>query len=32
MENDTIISLQHVRKEFDGTVVVEDFNLDIKRG
>ncbi|MBO4540643.1 MAG: ABC transporter ATP-binding protein, partial [Bacilli bacterium] len=31
-EKDTIISLQHVQKQFDGTMVVEDFNLDIKRG
>ena len=32
MESDTIISLQHVHKEFDGVTVVEDFNLDVKRG
>ena len=32
-ENNTIISLQHVRKEFsDGFVAVEDFNLDVKQG
>ena len=30
--NDTIISLQHVCKEFDGSTVVEDFNLDVKKG
>ncbi len=34
MDANTIISLQHVRKEFDGGsfVAVEDFNLDIKKG
>ncbi|MDO5330542.1 MAG: ATP-binding cassette domain-containing protein [Bacillota bacterium] len=32
MEENTIISLQHVQKQFDGTSVVEDFNLDIKKG
>ena len=31
-ENDTIIRLQHVCKEFDGLKVVDDFNLDVKRG
>ena len=29
---DTIISLQHITKEFDGVTVVNDFNLDIKKG
>ncbi|MCR5491355.1 MAG: ABC transporter ATP-binding protein [Bacilli bacterium] len=28
----TIISLQNVCKQFDGTVVVDDFNLDVKKG
>ncbi len=34
MDANTIISLQHVRKEFDNGdfVAVEDFNLDIKKG
>ena len=34
MDADTIISLQHVRKEFDNGdfVAVEDFTLDIKKG
>ncbi len=34
MDANTIISLQHVRKEFDGGdfVAVEDFSLDIKKG
>ncbi|OPZ34069.1 MAG: Spermidine/putrescine import ATP-binding protein PotA [Tenericutes bacterium ADurb.BinA155] len=27
-----IISLQHITKEFDGVTVVNDFNLDIKKG
>ncbi|MCQ2742574.1 MAG: ATP-binding cassette domain-containing protein [Bacilli bacterium] len=27
-----IISLQHVKKAFEGTTVVEDFNLDVKKG
>ena len=31
-EQETIISLQHVCKEFDGTTVVDDFNLEVKRG
>lgn len=30
--NDTIISLRHVCKEFDGTTVVDDFNLEVKKG
>ncbi len=30
--NDTLISLRHVCKEFDGTTVVDDFNLEVKRG
>ena len=30
--NDTIISLRHVCKEFDGTKVVDDFNLEVKKG
>lgn len=30
--NETIISLRNVSKQFDGTIVVDDFNLDIKRG
>ena len=30
--NETIISLKNVSKQFDGTVVVDAFNLDIKRG
>ncbi|MFA5481077.1 MAG: ATP-binding cassette domain-containing protein [Bacilli bacterium] len=30
--NDTIISLKNVSKQFDGTFVVDNFNLDIKRG
>ena len=30
--SNTIISLQHVCKQFDGTVVVDDFNLDVKQG
>ena len=29
---DTIISLRHVCKEFDGTTVVDDFNLEVKKG
>lgn len=34
MDANTIISLQHVRKEFDGGsfVAVEDFHLDIRKG
>ena len=31
-ENDIIIRLQHVCKEFDGLKVVDDFNLDVRRG
>lgn len=31
-ENKIIISLKDVSKQFDGTVVVDNFNLDIKRG
>lgn len=31
-KDDIIISLQHVCKVFDGTSVVDDFNLDVKRG
>jgi spermidine/putrescine transport system ATP-binding protein len=30
--NETIISLRHVCKEFDGTKVVDDFNLEVKKG
>ena len=30
--SDAIISLQHLSKQFDGTTVVEDFNLDVKAG
>lgn len=30
--NDTIISLRHVCKEFDETTVVDDFNLEVKKG
>ncbi len=30
--SDTIIGLRHVCKQFDGTSVVDDFNLDVKRG
>ncbi len=30
--NNTIISLSHVCKQFDGTTVVEDFNLDVRKG
>ena len=30
--SDTIIGLRHVCKQFDGTTVVDDFNLDVKRG
>jgi len=29
---ETIISLKNVSKQFDGTIVVDNFNLDIKRG
>ena len=32
MEANTIISLQNVWKQFDGTTVVEDFNLEVKKG
>ena len=32
MEQDVIISLQHVQKQFDGQVVIDDLNLDVKRG
>ena len=31
-KTDAIISLTHVGKEFDGTKVVDDFNLDVKPG
>lgn len=31
-ENSTIISLRNVRKSFDGTTVVDDFNLDVRAG
>ncbi|MDD4154257.1 MAG: ATP-binding cassette domain-containing protein, partial [Bacilli bacterium] len=31
-ENEIIISLKNVCKQFDGTIVVDNFNLDIKRG
>ena len=31
-ENDVILQLINVNKEFDGSVVVEDFNLDVKKG
>lgn len=31
-KSETIISLRNVTKQFDGTVVVDNFNLDIKRG
>ena len=31
-ENETIIRLQNVCKEFDGVKVVDDFNLEIRRG
>ncbi|MFA5422001.1 MAG: ATP-binding cassette domain-containing protein [Bacilli bacterium] len=31
-EKEIIISLKNVTKDFDGTVVVDNFNLDIKRG
>jgi len=31
-KNETIISLKNVSKQFDGTLVVDAFNLDIKRG
>ncbi len=30
--NKTIISLSHLCKQFDGTTVVEDFNLDVRKG
>ena len=30
--SDTIIGLRHVCKQFDGTMVVDDFNLDVKKG
>ncbi|MDY5440875.1 MAG: ABC transporter ATP-binding protein [Candidatus Enteromonas sp.] len=30
--SDTIIGLRHVCKQFDGTTVVDDFNLDVKKG
>ncbi|MBQ2493821.1 MAG: ATP-binding cassette domain-containing protein [Bacilli bacterium] len=32
MDDETIISLRHVSKEFDGTTVVDDFNLEVRRG
>ena len=32
MENDKIIELKHVNKEFDGVKVVDDVNLYIKKG
>ncbi|MCR5078554.1 MAG: ABC transporter ATP-binding protein [Bacilli bacterium] len=32
MEAQTIISLQHVCKQFDGTTVVDDFNLEVRKG
>ena len=32
MDNNCIISLRHVSKVFDGVTVVDDFNLDIKKG
>ena len=32
MEANTIISLQNVCKQFDGTTVVDDFNLEVKKG
>ena len=31
-ENDVILQLINVNKEFDGSVVVENFNLDVKKG
>ncbi len=31
-QNSAIISLSHVNKVFDGTTVVDDFNLDVKPG
>ncbi len=31
-ENETLIELKHVKKEFDGETIIEDFNLEIKRG
>lgn len=31
-KNQSIITLEHVTKVFDGTTVVEDLNLDIKKG
>lgn len=31
-QNDVIIKLEHVSKSFDGKVVLDDINLDIKRG
>lgn len=30
--NNVLISLQHVHKEFDGVTVVDDFNLDVAKG
>ena len=32
MDNDKIIELKHVNKEFDGKLAVEDFNLYIRKG
>ncbi|MFA6781041.1 MAG: ATP-binding cassette domain-containing protein [Bacilli bacterium] len=31
-KNEIIISLKNVSKQFDGTIVVDNFNLDIKKG
>ena len=31
-ENETILQLINVNKEFDGSVVVDNFNLDVKKG
>ncbi len=31
-ENETLIELKHVKKVFDGETIIEDFNLEIKRG
>ena len=31
-ENETILQLINVNKEFDGSVVVDDFNLEVKKG
>ena len=32
MEEKNIIELRNIKKVFDDTVVVEDFNLEVKKG